>query len=48
MTSLVTARNVSKHYGKLRAVDDISFDIEKGCFCAGAACLLPTVRRSSF
>ena len=31
MTSLVTARNVSKHYGKLRAVDDISFDIEKGC-----------------
>ena len=31
MTSLVTARNVSKHYVKLRAVDDISFDIEKGC-----------------
>ncbi len=31
MTSLVTARNVSKHYGNLRAVDDISFDIEKGC-----------------
>jgi ABC-2 type transport system ATP-binding protein len=31
MTSLVTARNVSKHYGKVRAVDDISFDIEKGC-----------------
>ena len=31
MTSLVTARNVSKHYGKLRAVDDISFDTEKGC-----------------
>jgi ABC-2 type transport system ATP-binding protein len=31
MASLVTARNVSKHYGNLRAVDDISFDIEKGC-----------------
>ena len=31
MTSLVTARNVSKHYGNVRAVDDISFDIEKGC-----------------
>ena len=31
MTSLVSARNVSKHYGKVRAVDDISFDIEKGC-----------------
>jgi len=31
MTSLVSARNVSKHYGTVRAVDDISFDIEKGC-----------------
>ncbi len=31
MTSLVTARNVSNHYGPLRAVDDISFDLEKGC-----------------
>ncbi len=31
MTSLVSARNVSKHYGDLRAVDDVSFDIEKGC-----------------
>ncbi len=30
MTSLVTARNVSKHFGSLRAVDDVSFDIEKG------------------
>ena len=30
MTSLVTARNVSKHYGAVRAVDDVSFDIEKG------------------
>ena len=30
MTSLVTARNVSKHFGAVRAVDDISFDIEKG------------------
>lgn len=30
MTSLVSARNVSKHYGKVRAVDDVSFDIEKG------------------
>ena len=31
MTSLVRARNVSKNYGDLRAVDDVSFDIEKGC-----------------
>jgi len=31
MTSLVSARNVSKNYGALRAVDDVSFDIEKGC-----------------
>ena len=31
MTSRVSARNVSKHYGNVRAVDDISFDIEKGC-----------------
>ena len=31
MTSLVSARNMSKHYGNVRAVDDISFDIEKGC-----------------
>ncbi len=30
MTSLVSARNVSKSYGDLRAVDDVSFDIEKG------------------
>ena len=30
MTSLVTARNVSKHFGDVRAVDDISFEIEKG------------------
>ena len=30
MTSLVTARNVSKHFGSVRAVDDVSFDIEKG------------------
>ena len=30
MTSLVTARGVSKRYGKVRAVDSISFDIEKG------------------
>jgi ABC-2 type transport system ATP-binding protein len=30
MTSLVSARNVSKFYGDLRAVDDVSFDIEKG------------------
>ena len=30
MTSLVTARNVSKHFGDVRAVDDVSFDIEKG------------------
>ena len=30
MTGLVSARNVSKFYGSVRAVDDISFDIEKG------------------
>ena len=30
MTSLVKARNVSKRFGSLRAVDDVSFDIEKG------------------
>ena len=30
MTSLVTARGVSKRYGKVRAVDNVSFDIEKG------------------
>jgi ABC-2 type transport system ATP-binding protein len=30
MASLVTARNVSKHFGDVRAVDDVSFDIEKG------------------
>ena len=30
MTSLVNARNVSKSFGNFRAVDDVSFDIEKG------------------
>ena len=30
MTSLVTARGVSKHYGDVRAVDNVSFEIEKG------------------
>ena len=30
MASLVTANGVSKHYGDLRAVDNISFEIEKG------------------
>jgi ABC-2 type transport system ATP-binding protein len=30
MTSLVSARNVSKRYGSTLAVDDVSFDIEKG------------------
>ena len=30
MASLVSARNVSKTFGNLRAVDDASFDIEKG------------------
>ena len=30
MTSLVSARSVSKFYGSVRAVDDVSFDIEKG------------------
>ncbi len=30
MTSLVSARNVSKNYGSLKAVDNVSFEIEKG------------------
>ena len=30
MSSLVSARNVSKSYGSLKAVDDVSFEIEKG------------------
>ena len=30
MTSLVSARGVSKHFGVVRAVDDVSFDIDKG------------------
>jgi len=30
MTSIVSARNVSKSFGSVRAVDDVSFDIEKG------------------
>ena len=30
MTSLVSARNVSKFYGEVRAVDDVSFEIAKG------------------
>lgn len=30
MTSLVTASNVSKRYGNVRAVDGVSFEIEKG------------------
>ncbi len=30
MTSFVRARNVSKHFGDVRAVDNVSFDIEKG------------------
>jgi ABC-2 type transport system ATP-binding protein len=30
MTSLVNARNVTKRFGQLRAVDDVSFDINKG------------------
>jgi ABC-2 type transport system ATP-binding protein len=30
MTSLVTATNVTKSFGDLRAVDDVSFEIEKG------------------
>lgn len=30
MTSLVDARHVSKSYGSVRAVDDVSFSIEKG------------------
>ena len=30
MTSLVSARNVGKSFGAVRAVDDVSFDIERG------------------
>ena len=30
MASLVTARGMSKHFGAVRAVDDVSFDIDKG------------------
>jgi ABC-2 type transport system ATP-binding protein len=30
MASLVTARGVSKHFGAVRAVDNVSFDVEKG------------------
>jgi ABC-2 type transport system ATP-binding protein len=30
MTSLVNARGVSKHFGAVRAVDNVTFDIEKG------------------
>jgi ABC-2 type transport system ATP-binding protein len=30
MTSLVSARNVSKQFGSVTAVDNVSFDIEKG------------------
>ena len=30
MTSLVSASGVSKHFGELRAVDNVSFEIEKG------------------
>lgn len=30
MTSLVSARGVSKSFGPVRAVDDVSFDIDKG------------------
>ncbi len=30
MSSLVTARDVSKHFGSVRAVDNVSFEIEKG------------------
>ncbi len=30
MTSLVSAQGVSKHFGSVRAVDNVSFEIEKG------------------
>ena len=30
MTSLVNAQSVSKHFGSVRAVDNVSFEIEKG------------------
>lgn len=31
MTSVVSARNVSKFYGDVHAVDDVSFEIDRGC-----------------
>lgn len=30
MSSIVSARNVTKSYGSMRAVDDVSFDVERG------------------
>ena len=30
MTSLVSARGVTKRYGRVLAVDNVSFEIEKG------------------
>jgi ABC-2 type transport system ATP-binding protein len=30
MSSLITARGVSKHFGNIRAVDNVSFEIQKG------------------
>jgi ABC-type multidrug transport system ATPase subunit len=43
MTSLVSARNVSKSYGSVRVVDDVNFEVEKGCITGligpnGAGC----------
>lgn len=55
MTSLVAARNVSKHFGDVRAVDDVSFEIEKGRIMglfgpngAGKTTLLKTINREIY
>ena len=55
MTSLVTATNVTKSFGDLRAVDDVSFEIEKGKIMglfgpngAGKTTLLKAVSRFLF
>ncbi len=47
--TMVTAKNVTKYYGLLRAVDDISFELHKGEVLAdgAAAQLLGQMRASS-
>ncbi len=33
MTAIIRAENLSRHYGRVRAVDDVSFDIPDGAIC---------------